>query len=162
MCKSNRRSRKLLSLNPIVQISSSLLSVSSLSEPSSLSICRSTLQTRISLHLLHNPIYYTIKHVWYAASTPVQLSHTPMLTPPSQTTPTSKRRPPRTSPAAKTRAWAWPTSSPVPSRTPSTRPSAATTRSQRARMPNRTTPRARASLAALFRARTTRIYPVKS
>ena len=54
MWKFKRRSRKLLPLNTIVQISSSLPSVPSLSESSSQSIYRSTLQTRTSLHFLHN------------------------------------------------------------------------------------------------------------
>ena len=54
MWKFKRRSRKLLPLNPIVQISSSLPSVPSLSESSSQSIYRSTLQTKTSLHFLHN------------------------------------------------------------------------------------------------------------
>ena len=76
-----------------------------------------------------------------------------------QTTPTNKR-PPRTLPAARTREWAWPTSSLVPSRIPSTRSSVATTRSQRARPRIRMTLRARASLAALSRARTTRLYVI--
>ena len=152
MWKSNRRNRKPLSSIPIVQIPSYPSSPSRLCHNPHLN--QSTNQHLNQQQLDFHKITY---HVWYAASTLVQLRHTPMLTPPSQTTPTSNRRPPRTSPAAKTRAWAWPTSSPVPSRTPSTRPSAATTRSQRARLRSRTTPRARASLAALSRARTTRI-----
>jgi hypothetical protein len=53
MWKSNRKSRKMLSQNPIVQVPSSLLSVPSQSKSPSQSIYNSTLQSIPSLQLLN-------------------------------------------------------------------------------------------------------------